>query len=162
MTQHLLTRRNALAAAGAALATGMTGLLVPARAAGLAPTKSMKGGANNYIPGIPVVDQLGEGGFLMTGTVRSAADGAPLAGLVIQIWAHTVEGREPNPKSHGATLTRADGSFELDMPQIVPVFGQPHGHLAYDDGAFRTVFLRPIMRDVKATTLNADFVLEPV
>ena len=29
------------------------------------------------------------------------------------------------------------------MPQIVPAFGQPHGHLAYDSGEFETVFLRP-------------------
>jgi hypothetical protein len=48
------------------------------------------------------------------------------------------------------------------MPQIVPAFGQPHGHLAYDSGAFRTVFLRPVMRSPTDTTLSADFVLEPV
>jgi hypothetical protein len=52
--------------------------------------------------------------------------------------------------------------FRLEMPQIVPAFGQPHGHLAYDSGAFKTVFLRPIMRSAKATSLEAHFVLQPV
>jgi hypothetical protein len=47
------------------------------------------------------------------------------------------------------------------MPQIVPAFGQPHGHLAYDSGSFKTVFLRPVMRSAKATSLEAHFVLEP-
>ena len=48
------------------------------------------------------------------------------------------------------------------MPQIVPAFGQPHGHLAYDSGDFETVFLRPVMQSPKDTSLNVDFVLVPV
>ena len=41
----------------------------------------------------------------MSGTVRRAGDGVPLAGQRIQIWAHTTEGHERDPHSHGATLT---------------------------------------------------------
>ena len=52
--------------------------------------------------------------------------------------------------------------FRLEMPQIVPAFGQPHGHLAYDSGEFETVFLRPVMRSSKDTSLEAHFVLQPV
>ena len=37
-------------------------------------------------------------------------------------------------------MTDAKGEFRLEMPQIVPAFGQPHGHLAYDSGEFETVF----------------------
>jgi hypothetical protein len=53
------------------------------------------------------------------------------------------------------------------MPQIVPAFGQPHGHLAYDaehdpQGGFETVFLRPIMPSARDGTLAAHFVLRPV
>ncbi|MEM7615782.1 MAG: twin-arginine translocation pathway signal, partial [Pseudomonadota bacterium] len=66
-----------------------------------------------------------------------------------------------DPQSHGATLTDANGEFRLEMPQIVPAFGQPHGHLAYDDPEFQTVFLRPIMGSAQDTTLTADFVLQP-
>lgn len=159
------TRRRLLsagsAAAGAVLAAGVSGLLVPARAQGVAATPSMRGGDNNYLPGAPIVERIGGGGFWMTGTVRRAGDGAPLQGIRIQIWAHTTEGHERDPHSHGATLTAPDGTFRLEMPQIVPAFGQPHGHLAYDSGAFETVFLRPVMPSASDTTLSAHFVLQP-
>lgn len=162
MTSVLLTRRTLMATGSAALATAGTGLVSPARAQGIAPTPTMRGGANNYRPGAPIVDRIGGGGFWMTGTVRRAGDGAPLAGQRIQIWAHTTEGHERDPESHGATLTDENGIFRLEMPQIVPAFGQPHGHLAYDSGDFETVFLRPIMPSAKDTSLNVDFVLKPV
>ncbi len=161
MTSVVLNRRRLLAAAGSVVATGVSGLLVPARAQGLAPTPSMRGGSNNYLPGAQIVQRIGGGGFWMSGTVRRAGDGAPLAGKRIQIWAHTTEGHERDPHSHGATLTDANGVFRLEMPQIVPAFGQPHGHLAYDSGDFQTVFLRPLMRSAKDTSLEAHFVLQP-
>ena len=162
MTTVVLNRRRLLAAGGSVVATGVSGLLLPARAQGLAPTRSMRGGSNNYLQGAPIVDRIGGGGFWMTGTVRRAGDGAPLAGQRIQIWAHTTEGHERDPHSHGATLTDANGVFRLEMPQIVPAFGQPHGHLAYDSGDFQTVFLRPVMRSARDTSLEAHFVLQPV
>jgi hypothetical protein len=155
---NILIRRRTLLAAGGAFAVG---LAAPVVARTWPATPSMRGGANNYRPGAPVVERIGAGGFLMTGTVRRAGDGAPLAGIRIQIWAHTTEGHERDPQSHGATLTDASGNFRLDMPQIVPAFGQPHGHLAYDDAAFETVFLRPVMARASDTSLNADFVLQP-
>ena len=156
------SRRKLLAVGGSVLATGITGLLLPASAQVIAPTPSMSGGSNNYLKGAAIVDRIGKGGFWMSGTVRRVGDGAPLAGQRIQIWAHTVEGREEDRRSHGATLTDKDGKFRLEMPQIVPVFGQPHGHLAYDSGEFKTVFLRPVMRSAKDKSLEAHFVLQPV
>lgn len=165
MSKLLPNRRDFLltgaATAGAILTTGASGVIFPARASDLAPTRSMRGGSNNYQPGAPIVERIGGGGFLMTGSVRRAGDGAPLEGIRIQIWAHTTEGYESDPQSHGATLTGADGAFQLDMPQIVPTFGQPHGHLAYDDDAFETVFLRPVMPSSRDKTLAAHFVLQP-
>ena len=157
MTGRLFTRRHVLAAGSAAVAAG----LVPARAGGLAPTPTMRGGANNYRPGAPIVERIGGGGFWMNGSVRRAGDGAPIAGARIQIWAHTTEGHERDWHSHGATLSQADGTYGLEMPQIVPAFGQAHGHLAYDSGDFETVFLRPLMDSPSQTSLTADFVLVP-
>ncbi len=159
MTKLIQTRRALLATAGA---VAVTGLVKPAFAQGLAPTPTMRGGANNYRPGAPIVARIGGGGFLMTGTVRRAGDGMPLPGQRIQMWAHTTEGHERDPESHGATLTDENGVFRMDMPQIVPAFGQPHGHLAYDSDAFETVFLRPIMSSASDTSLHVDFVLQPV
>ncbi len=158
----LFTRRSLLAAGGAIVATGIPGRNDFAGAQGFEPTPSMRGGANNYLPGAPIVDRIGGGGFWMSGTVRHAGDGAPLAGQRIQIWAHTTEGHERDPHSHGATRTNQIGEFRLEMPQIVPAFGQAHGHLAYDDDQFETVFLRPVMASSKDKYLSAHFVLQPV
>lgn len=162
MAKNALTRRTVLATGVAAVMTGASGLLVPARANGLAPTRTMRGGANNYLPNAPIVERIGGGGFWMTGTVRRAGDGTPLPGQRIQVWAHTTEGHERDAHSHGATLSDANGEFRLEMPQIVPAFGQAHGHLAYDSDGFKTVFLRPVMASSSDTTLHADFVLLPV
>ncbi len=158
MTRLQINRRSLIVAGIGTLATGLSG---GAHASGLAATQSMRGGSNNYRPGAPVVDRIGGGGFWMTGSVRRAGDGAPLPGQRIQIWAHTTEGHERDLHSHGATLTDANGEFRLEMPQIVPAFGQPHGHLAYDSGEFQTVFLRPVMSSAKDKTLAAHFVLQP-
>jgi protocatechuate 3,4-dioxygenase beta subunit len=147
--------------AGATLITGSTGLLVPASAnTAFAPTQTMRGGSNNYRPNAPLVESLGSG-FVMHGTVRKAGTGEPLEGVRIQIWAATTLGGEREPRNHGSVLTRADGTYSLDMPQVVPNFGQPHGHLAYDDDAFQTVFLRPVMPSASDTSLRADFTLAP-
>ena len=155
--QPIISRRTALCGLASTVLASPQVLL----AQNVAPTTSMRGGSNNYRPGAPVVERIGGGGFWMTGTVRRAGDGAPLAGQRIQVWAHTTEGHERDPHSHGATLSGEDGVFRLEMPQIVPAFGQAHGHLAYDGGDFKTVFLRPILRDPSATTLHVDFVLSP-
>lgn len=162
MAGFFLNRRTLLAGSAAALASGVSGLWSPARANTLAPTRSMRGGSNNYRSGAPIVKHIGGGGFWMSGTVRRAGDGKPLEGQRIQIWAHTTEGYESDWESHGATLTDANGVFRLEMPQIVPAFGQPHGHLAYDSGDFETVFLRPVMNSARDKSLEAHFVLKPV
>ena len=82
------------------------------------------------------------------------------------MWAHTTQGHERDERSHGATLTNAEGLFQLDMPQIVPAFGQAHGHLAYDaehdeQGGYETVFLRPLMASSSDKSLHVVFVLQP-
>ncbi|MEO0342790.1 MAG: twin-arginine translocation pathway signal [Pseudomonadota bacterium] len=161
MTRFSNTRRRLLAASGAVFATSCIGYVSPAKAKGVAATPSMRGGSNNYRPNAPIVDRIGGGGFWMSGTVRRAGDGAPLDGQRIQVWAHTTEGHERDWHSHGATLTDANGVFRLEMPQIVPAFGQAHGHLAYDGGQFKTVFLRPVMSRSSDKSLEAHFVLQP-
>lgn len=155
------SRRTFITTSSAAIATA-AGLGSPSFAQTLKATRSMRGGSNNYIPGAPVVERIGGGGFWMSGTVRRADDGAPLEGQRIQIWAHTTEGHERDWHSHGSTLTNADGVFRLEMPQIVPAFGQAHGHLAYDSEEYETVFLRPVMKSSSDTSLEAHFVLQSV
>ena len=168
MAHVVLARRSLITAgavvAGAAATTGAFGLVAPVHAQGLAPTPTMQGGANNYLPGAPIVPRIGAGGFWLTGTVRRTGDGAPLQRIRIQVWAHTTEGQERDPHSHGATLTDENGVFKMEMPQIIPAFGQAHAHLAYDaqyDGnGFGTVFLRPLLRSARDKSLSVDFVLQ--
>jgi len=164
MPNSKYTRRTLLTTATALVASNVSGLvaLKPALAQDFPATRSMRGGSNNYHKGAPIVDRIGGGGFWMSGTVRRAGDGQPLAGQRIQIWAHTTEGHERDLHSHGATLTNEQGEFRLEMPQIVPAFGQAHAHLAYDSDEYKTVFLRPVMSSSKDTSLSADFILQPV
>lgn len=121
-------------------------------------TPSMRGGSNNYSPNAPLVDNLGTG-FMVSGSVRQAGSGEPLANVRIQIWAATARGGEREPSNHGSVMTGSDGSFRLEMSQIVPNFGQPHAHLAYDDEHFETVFLRPVMSSPDDKSVEAHFVL---
>lgn len=160
MTKIQPNRRRFLNSVGTVMAAGTASLLTPVSAQSLTPTRTMRGGSNNYLPGAAIVDRIGGGGFWMTGTVRRAVDGAPLAGQRIQVWAHTTEGHERDAHCHGATLSDANGEFRLEMPQIVPAFGQAHGHLAYDSDDFETVFLRPVMSSSKDTSLSAHFILQ--
>ena len=161
MRDEATDRRRFITLAGSVLAAGSLHAVGRAVSAGFPATKSMRGGANNYLPNAPILEKIGGGGFWMTGSVRRAGDGIPLVGQRIQIWAHTTEGHERDPHSHGATLTDSEGNFHLEMPQIVPAFGQAHGHLAYDSDDFETVFLRPVMSSSKDKTLSAHFVLKP-
>jgi hypothetical protein len=95
------------------------GLATPALAQALTPSQTMRGGSNNSRPNAPIVDKLGSG-FLMTGLVRDAGTGDPLANVRIQIRAATVLGGDPDPVNHTRVLTRADGTYSLEMPQITP------------------------------------------
>ncbi|MTH77921.1 twin-arginine translocation pathway signal [Paracoccus aestuariivivens] len=160
-----LWHRRSLIAAGSVLGLGLMSkplhLIVPAQARSLAPTQTMRGGSNNYRPNAPLVKSLGSG-FVVSGLVRQAGNGASLKGVRIQIWAATTLGGEREPRNHGSVLTASDGSFRLEMEQIVPNFGQPHAHLAYDDGVFQTVFLRPVMGSARDTSLRTEFILAPV
>ncbi|MGL4975122.1 MAG: twin-arginine translocation pathway signal, partial [Bosea sp. (in: a-proteobacteria)] len=146
MTDVTFSRRSLIIGAGACSSVLInSGWRAHAQGtAGLAATPSMPGGANNYMPKAPMVSNLGKG-FLVSGTVRRAGAGEPLANIRIQIWAATERGGEREPSNHGSVLTNAKGEFRLEMSQILPSFGQPHAHLAYDDQAFKTVFLRPVM-----------------
>lgn len=101
MTHGFTTRRTLLRTAGAVGAVGLSGLLMPVRAQGLAATPTMRGGANKYRPGAPIVARIGGGGFWMTGTVRGAGDGAPLQ-------ANASRSGRTRPKARNATR-RATG-----------------------------------------------------
>ena len=88
MITVVLNRRNLLVAGGSVVATGVSGLLLPASAQGLAPTSSMSGGSNNYRKGAAIVDRIGKGGFWMSGTVRRRRRGSPRRAAHPDLGAH--------------------------------------------------------------------------
>lgn len=152
-----------LAAGGAALMPQLTtAARAQAGATGepLAATETMRGGSNNYVANAPIVANLGKG-FVATGVVRRADDGAPLPNVRVQIWAATERGGEREPSNRGSVLTGPDGRYRLEISPIVPQFGQPHIHIAYDDADFATLFLRPVLNSRHDTSITADFVLAP-
>jgi len=156
-------RRLLLLGVAAAGATGLLPrLLAPAfaQAGPYTPTETMRGGANNYIPNAPRVDNLGTG-FAASGVVRKAGSGEPLRNLRIQIWAATERGGEREPSNRGSVMTDGNGRYRLEFSPIVPQFGQPHIHIAYDDPGFATLFLRPVLNSRHDKTMNVDFVLAP-
>jgi hypothetical protein len=65
------------------------------------------------------------------------------------------------PHRHRQLRGRADpGHRAPGGDRMIPA---PVGNwwLAYDDGAFKTVFLRPVMPSARDTSVSADFVLAP-
>src|SRR5262245_18757050 len=121
MTTIVLNRRNLLAAGGTVLlATGVPGLLLPAQAQGIAPTPSMSGGSNNYRKGAAIVDRIGKGGFWMSGTVRRAGDGAPLAGQASRFGRTRPKGRSMSRKVMEPRLPTRTGRSVLRCRRLFP------------------------------------------
>lgn len=162
----VINRRALLAGAAVAGGAGLLPHLVTrafAQSSGsgsLSPTETMPGGSNNYIANAPLIQNLGTG-FVASGVVRRAGDGAPLSHVRIQIWAATERGGERVPSNRGSVMTGPDGTYRLEISPIVPQFGQPHIHIAYDDPGFATLFLRPVLNSRHDTSITTDFVLAP-
>ena len=98
MTTVVLNRRNLLAAGGSVLAIGVSGLLLPARAQGVAPTQSMSGGSNNYRKGAAIVDRIGKGGFWMRAPYAAQATGLRLPGSASRFGRTRPKGRSTSRK----------------------------------------------------------------
>jgi hypothetical protein len=105
-------------------------------------TQSNPGGTNNYIPDAPERDSLGSG-FVISGLVRSAAGCRPLEGVRIQVWLATETGGEQDNRA--SVRTGADGRYRIETAPTVAQFGEPNIHVAYDDGDYRSVYIRRVV-----------------
>lgn len=88
-----------------------------------------------YRPGAPVSNRIGSG-YLLSGTVRSAADCAPIAGARIEVWQVGPDGRYDD--SHRATIySDRHGRYRLTT-SIPPRYGKgkPHIHFVVDARGF--------------------------
>jgi hypothetical protein len=117
----------------------------------------MSGGRNNYVPKAPLVKNLGTG-FVVNGRVLDQT-GKPVRDTRIQIWLNTARGGEILASNRGSVITDAEGRYRLETLPVVPVFGQPHVHIGYDDGEYDTLFLRPVLKTERDPGITVDFVL---
>jgi hypothetical protein len=124
--------------------------------AACAATTSNPGGDNNYQPNAPLRPDLGQG-FVIGGMVRGT-DCAPLPGVRVQVWLATVEAGER--ANQASVLTGPDGAYSIDTAPVRSQFGEPNVHVAYDDGAYETVFLRNVV-DEDDTSATIDLTLDP-
>ncbi|MCP9489639.1 MAG: hypothetical protein MSC31_07150 [Solirubrobacteraceae bacterium MAG38_C4-C5] len=105
-------------------------------------TASNAGGDNNYIPGAPELDDLGDG-FVITGRVRSAGGCRALEGIPVRVWLATQTGTERDNRA--TVLTGPDGVFSLETDPTIPQFGEPNIHVGYDGDRYETVFVRRVV-----------------
>lgn len=127
---------------------------------GCVATLTMPGGANNYVPDAPMIENLGQG-LIVSGTVREAGTCRPVRNARIQIWLSTARGGEGLASNRGSVLTDENGQYRLETSPVQPQFGQPHVHIAYDDGAYESLFLRSVMESKDVPSFIVDFVLAP-
>jgi hypothetical protein len=73
----------------------------------------------SYKPGAPVREVVGDG-HLLTGTVRSARDCAPVAGARVELWPEIAGLGHPD-EQRATVLTGADGGyrFQSDPPEHI-------------------------------------------
>ncbi len=128
-------------------------------AAGCAPTESDPGGTTAYIPDAPVKGDLGDG-LMISGTVREAGTCVPIEDARVQVWLATAEGGEYDSDNRGSVLTDGRGRYRIETEPVVPLYGEPNVHVAYDDGEYEAVFRRFVV-DMDDPTLASNFVLEP-
>ena len=105
-------------------------------------TDSNPGGENNYIPGAPELDDLGDG-FTIRGRVRSAGGCRALEGIPVQVWLATQTGSERDNRA--TVFTGADGVFRIETDPTIPQFGEPNIHVAYDGDRYESVFIRRVV-----------------
>lgn len=122
------------------------------------PTKpDMKGPF--YKPGAPLRTSVGQG-YLLTGTVKSAADCAPIPKAAIEFWMANPEGEYDD--AHRATVVSdpsGDYRFESHHPPDY-AFRPPHIHLRVTAAGFRPLVTQhyPTAGDTQA---RFDLVLIP-
>lgn len=150
-------RRVVALASSAALALSPA-LTAPAFAqpSSCAPTKPDMLGPF-YKPGAPERAATGHG-LLVSGTVRSARDCAPLAGARLEWWSADADG-EYRDDLRATQVTRADGAFRYEtvMPGRYP--GRPpHVHVKISAPGHRTLVTQLYPRDGQHT-IATDFVL---
>ena len=123
-------------------------------------SETMPGGNNFYVPNAPQVESLGTG-LIVSGTVGEAGTCKPIKNARIFFFFYTASCVLFKWSNRGSVMTDENGHYRLETSPVVPQFGQPHVHIAYDDGAYHSLFLRAVMPSKDVPTFTVDFVLGP-
>ncbi len=112
-----------------------------------------------YRPGAPERNKVGEG-YLLTGTVKSAADCAVLPQAKIEIWMNGPDGRYGD--DWRATLfADADGKYRFESHKPVAYGSRPpHIHIIVNAPGFKELITQHYPEE-KATSATFDLVLIP-
>jgi len=91
-----------------------------------------------YVPGAPLRAKVGQG-YVLAGTVRSAAGCEPIGGARVELWLAGRDGRYD--QDHRATVVAAaDGGYRFESNRPEPYAGRPpHIHLRVTAPGFRTL-----------------------
>ncbi|MDJ0803487.1 MAG: hypothetical protein QNI89_17370 [Desulfobacterales bacterium] len=112
-----------------------------------------------YKPGAPLRDTVGKG-YLLTGTVKSAADCDAIAKAAIEFWMASPEGEYDD--AHRATVVSDDsGNYRFEShPPPAYAFRPPHIHLRVTAAGFKTLVTQHYPQANKAEA-SFDIVLVP-
>lgn len=112
-----------------------------------------------YKPGAPFRSQIGHG-YLLSGTVRSAADCKPVAGALIEVWQAGPDASYDD--AHRATLlSGATGNYRLETHFPPPYSGRPsHIHIKVEAPGFQRLITQHYPGK-GAREANFDLVLIP-
>jgi protocatechuate 3,4-dioxygenase beta subunit len=105
-----------------------TGATMPVAAGGCAASYEAADTLSpSYRPGAPVRAVVGQG-HILTGTVRSARDCAPVAGARVELWPE-IAGRGHPDAQRATVLTAADGGyrFQSDPPEHIHMLVSAEG-----------------------------------
>ena len=112
-----------------------------------------------YKPNAPVRSSVGKG-YVLTGTVRSAADCKPVPGAKVEIWMAGSDGEYAD--AYRATLrTEAAGTYRFESHIPPTYYGRPpHIHLFVSAPGFRTLITQHYPEKGKKSA-SFDIVLVP-
>ncbi len=91
-----------------------------------------------YVEGAPERNQVGSG-YLLMGTVKSAADCLPIAGAIIEIWMVGPQGHYGD--DWRATLFSAGNGGYYFLSHVPPNYGtgRPHIHIKVSRDGYKTL-----------------------
>ena len=112
-----------------------------------------------YRPNAPLRSKIGSG-YLLTGTVRSARDCAPLSHALIEFWQTGPDSRYDD-NHRAAVITGESGAYQFETTAPPPYFNRPaHIHIRVEIAGFQVLVTQHYLQ-MKSQGDVFDLVLVP-